>query len=414
MTSARAWFAGVLVVLVGAGATSAQSASPTLPVWPGHVEGGPVQVDALDVDADLLRSALAPAGASYVTAPSGKAITGRVQVAKRADAMAALVAHEPSLAITPRPMRGGGPTVDLDFHAASTRDVYQMLADVLRTNIVVVVPPTDLTLRVKRKPAGGVLAEVARATGAAIDQPARNVVVVRLASAPPTARLPTGGAKLRLAAREIVGGQLVELIRALDGPRSPADLLRDASVMCGAGLPVVLKLNEVATNTVLAIVAWTGGVNLRGPRCALPPLAPDPTPDLKLLATVARGRTRLAAVELAGRAYLVTPGGAWEVGDGWIVHRGPSEERQWRIDPGMDATAGAAWPVASPHPVRLAATVIDGRARQAIVEIDGGFRVWTQGRPVVTDDGERLDVIVAPGEVQVRGGTTLRLAPRAP
>ncbi|MBK7192251.1 MAG: hypothetical protein IPH80_07215 [Myxococcales bacterium] len=99
-----------------------------------------MQVDALDVDADLLRSALAPAGASYVTAPSGKAITGRVQVAKRADAMAALVAHEPSLAITPRPMRGGGPTVDLDFHAASTRDVYQMLADVLRTNIVVVVP----------------------------------------------------------------------------------------------------------------------------------------------------------------------------------------------------------------------------------------------------------------------------------
>ncbi len=265
--------------------------------------------------------------------------------------MAALVAHEPSLAITPRPMRGGGPTVDLDFHAASTRDVYQMLADVLRTNIVVVVPPTDLTLRVKRKPAGGVLAEVARATGA-----------------PP--RPPGGGAAGD--PRRRPGSPPPLAIRALDGPRSPADLLRDASVMCGAGLPVVLKLNEVATNTVLAIVAWTGGA-LRGPRARCRRWRRIRR-RIWLLATVARGRTRLAAVELAGRAYLVTPGGAWEVGDGWIVHRGPSEGGK-ADRPRQDATAGAAWPVGPPALRRRSSTAArasDRRDRRRVPGLDPG------------------------------------------
>lgn len=412
MRSSCASLIGLLVVALSPAVADAQPASAP-PTWPGHVDGGAVQVDALDVDADVLRAALVPAGAAYVTIPSGKTVTGRVRVAKRAHALAALIAHEPTLAVASRPMRGGGPRLDLEFTAAPTADLYRLLADVLRTNIVVLAPSTNLTIRARRKPAGGVLAEVARASGAAIDRPARNVVVVRPASAPPITRLPTGGATLRLAARQILAGHLVELIRALDGPRSPTDVLRDAALACGSGQPVDLSLKQVATATALGIVERIGAVNLRGPRCALPPLAQDPTVDLKLLATVERGGARLAAVELGGDAYLVAPGGAWSIGDAWIAHRGSGGERHWRLYPSLGATAGAAPGATPPRQARLAATVIDGRARLAIVELDGGFRVWTDGRPVVTDAGERLDVTVAPGEVQL-GATTLRLTPRVP
>lgn len=101
MRSSSASLIGLLLVALSPAVADAQPASPP-PTWPGHVDGGAVQVDALDVDADVLRAALVPAGAAYVTAPSGKTVTGRVRVAKRAHALAALIAHEPT-----RPSRRG-------------------------------------------------------------------------------------------------------------------------------------------------------------------------------------------------------------------------------------------------------------------------------------------------------------------
>jgi hypothetical protein len=411
MNSWRAWSVLAVMIATTAPPAWAQPAPAALPVWPGHVEGGAVAVDAQDVDGDLLRSVLAPASTSYVTTPTGAVVTGRVRVNTRAAALTALVAHAPALAVTPRPMRGVGRNVDLDFTAAPSHDLYRVLADVLRVNVVVTAPSTALDVRIQRRPAGGVLAEVARASGAAIDRPARNLFVVRAASASPMTALPTGGAKLRLDARKILAGHLVELIRVLDGPPAPAELLRDAAIMCGAGQPLELRLRQLPTTTALALVARVGGINLRAPRCALPPLPGDPTADLMLTATAARGRTRVAAVEVAGRAYHLAHGGAWTVGDAWIEHRGAQETRQWRLYP--SAMVGPP-PVRSARSPRLAATIIDGRTRLAIVEDAAGFRVWRADRPVVTDDGAVFTIAIVPGEVQVRDGPTLRLAPRTP
>lgn len=415
--SPRAGFAGLLVVMLCAAAASAQP-SPPLPVWPGHVEDAAVQVDALDVDGEVLRGVLAPK-TSIVAAPVTRRVSGRVHAKTRARALDALLALAPELAITPPTLRGGGPKVDLDFRAAPTADLYRLFADVLGTNIVVLTPSTDLTIQVKRKPAGGVLAAIAQAAGHALDRPASNLMVVRAATAPATPRLPTGGARLRVDARQIAAGHLIALIRAFEPPPSAADLLRDASLACNGGKTIDLRLTKLATTTALAVTAIAGGVNPRGPRCALPPLPPGPTVDLTLLATARLGTRRLAAVERATRAYLVTHGtDGWGIGDGWIEHGG----RTWQLYPSMFADEPSVPPVAAPlsrtlrSRVRVAVIIVDGAARIAIVEVGGAWQVWHQGKLVRLSSDELFEVMVAPGEVRVRGDATeaLRLAPRTP
>jgi hypothetical protein len=421
----RAGFAGFVAVLVCAAIAAAQPAKPPpqaielrlLPVWAGHVEGGAVQVHAVDVDAEVLRGVLA-ARMAYVTLPTDKRISGRIAVKTRAQALAALVTLEPSLAITSRPMRGGGVNVDLDLRGASTRDLYRLFADVLRTNIVGLAPDAKVTVRVKRKPAGGVLAEIARVAGVAIDRPASNLIVIRPADAPRTPRLAAGGATLRLDARQIHAGHLVELIRQLDGPRSAVDVLRDAALMCSGGHVIDLRLTKIATRTALAAVELAGGADLRGPRCALPPLPPGATVDLRLLATVERGGQRLAAVERAGKVAVIVDGaGGWRVADSWIEHVTERDRRAWQLDPATFAEESIAMSlgpaVAEPLsiPLRLAATVIDGRERYAIVEFEGKSQVLVEGKLQRVGNGQWIEVQVQPGRADlVADGFSLRLS----
>lgn len=417
MRSSRAWLIGLVAVATAPAVSRAQPAAPppTLPVWPGHVEGGAVQVDALDVDADALRAVLAPARLGYVIVTTPRLVSGRVRVAKRAAALAAMIAHEPALAIAPRSMRGGGAKVSFDFRGAPTRDLYRVLAQVLNANVVALAPSVDVTIRVHGQPAKGVLAETARVTGAVIDRPARGVMVVRPAGAPPTPRLPTGGGALRLVAREVAPGRLVAAVAALDGPPAQGS----AAPACGGGgQPVELRLTDVATNTAVALIGLAGQVDAGAPRCALPPLTQAPTPAMRLVATLARGATRVAVVELGGASAMITAGvDGWEIGDGWASRGGPDADATWRVYGDLEATTATATPPAR-RGTRLAATVIDGATRLAIVEVDGQFQTWIEGRgeshalhPSIAPPAA---FTVAPGEVQIQGGATLRLAPRAP
>ena len=418
MRSSCAWLIGLLAVATAPGVSRAQppaAAGPALPVWPGHVESGAVQVDALDVDADALRAVLAPARLGYIIVTTPRLVSGRVRVAKRAAALAAMIAHEPALAIAPRPLRGGGAKVSFDFRGAPTRDLYRVLAQVLNANVVALAPSVDVTIRVHGQPAKGVLAETARVTGAVIDRPARGVMVVRPAGAPPTPRLPTGGGRLRLVARGVAPGRLVAAVAALDGPPAQSG----AAPACGGGQPVELRLTDVATNTAVALIGLAGQVDTGAPRCALPPLAQAPTPAMRLVATLARGATRVAVVELGGAAAMVTAGvDGWEIGDGWASRGGPDADATWRVYGDLEATATATATPPARRGTRLAAPVIDGATRVAIVEVDGQFQTWIEGRAeshaLHLSSAPPAAFTVAPGEVQIQGGATLRLAPRAP
>ncbi len=386
-----------------------------LPVWSGHVEGGAVQVHALDADAEALRKVLAPR-AQLVALPVARRISGRIAVKKRAAALDALLALEPALTTSNRPMRGGT-HVDLDFHAASTVDLYRLFASIMRTNIVVLAPASKLTVRVKRAGVSGVLAEVARVSGAELDRPAPNLIVVRAASEPRVPFMAASGARLSLDARQIHAGILVALIRALDGPRPPAELLRDASLVCNGGKAIDLRLTKVAGSVALSVIALAGGADLRGPRCALPPLPPGTDlGTLRLAGVVERGTRRMAAVEVTGKGAFLLDGSdpAWTIGSSWIDHRstdphGVDQRVAFQLHPGLDPIGD---PVAPPDPgPRLAATVIDGRERVAIVELRGWAQIWTQGRPVPLD-GDMVDFTIEPGKVTLRDGRVLQLTPR--
>lgn len=429
MSSRHPGFAAFVIVLAGGAAAAAQPGPPrvgpgsvvdlsSLPVWPGHVEGGEVQVHAADVDGEVLRAMLATRGAAWVAAPVAKQVSGRVAVTKRAAALAALTAAEPVLATrTPR-WRGAGVTIDLDFRAAGTADLFRLFADLLRVNVVDLTPSAQVTLRVRRAPAVGVMAEVAAVAGFALDRPAPRLIVVR-----PTTRgrvvkamLSRRGAALGLRARGIAAGQLVALVRALDGPRSTAELLRDASLFCGGGNVIDLRLTKVPTSTAVDLIALAGDLNLRGPACGLSRLAPDVDPrQLTLLATVTRGRRRLAAVQL-GRtvAYLDHDDAAWDVGDGFATHVDPTGELSLQLA-GPATAWGEAPGITASTVIRLAATFVDDAGSAAVVEVDGAYRVWTSQRPLLVDDlGGVATIEIAPGEVRITGALhkTLRLQAR--
>lgn len=427
----------VIALLVGtAAAQPARAPAPApaperfdvrlLPVWPGQVDGGAVQVHALQVSGEVLRGALAGKDWAFVAGATDRRVSGRVSVRRRRDALPALVAGEPALGLAAEPMRGRGPNVDLDVRGVSSRDVFRLLADVMRVNLVVRVPDRDVTVRVKRRPAGGVLAALARWLGAVLDRPAPNLIVVRPAGEPATPRLPTGGATLRLQAQDTRAGHLVELLRQLDGAPTADQLARRNG--CAPGATLDLRLPRASTRTAHAVIELLGGVAPDAARCALPPLpaiAGATSTDLHLLALAARGTTRVAAVEYRSEVFVIRHGvDRWKIdadhiertdaaGD-LVMFSFESDALGGLPDPWILPSLGPPRPGHDHIPLRLAATIIDGRDRLAIVEIRNQWQVWRQGRQRVGsgDLTTWIDLEVSPGELRVRGvATPYTLAP---
>jgi hypothetical protein len=388
----------------------------SLPTWPGHVARGKVLVHAADVDGEALRSALADAGAAWLVTPADTQVTGRVAVKTRAAAMTALAAFEPALAVTRPRLRGGGPNVDLDFHGAPTDDLFRLLADVQRINVVSLAPPQKVTVRVKRTPAGAVLAETVRVAGLAMDKPAPNIIVIRPATSPAIDKLDRPGLSslaaagarrrtpalppLTLAARQIHAAHLLALVTALDPP-APPDLSKPLVAFCDGGDKVDLRLSKVKTAHARALIAIAGDVRVGGD-CYLPPLAAGADPrKMTLLATVTRGDRKLAAVEHAGKvAFIDDADAGWTVGRDWIAY----EDARGNVTTPLYPTAFVPPPVLPPgnRAPRLAATIIDARVRRAVVEIDGAFQVWEQGRLVHLGD-DVLMIEIEPGALRVIG-----------
>lgn len=377
-----------------------------LPPWPGHAATGAVTVHAVDADGEALRGALMAREAAWVVAPVDRRVTGRVTAKDRKAALAALVAHEPALAITLARLRTGGRlSVDLDFRRAPTRDLFRLFADVMRTNIVVLAPSSELTIRVRRVAAAATLAEIVRAAGLAMDRPASNVIVVRPSSSARVRRLPSGGGALDLDTRAAPAAHVLELVRLLDGPGSP-----DAAAGCTPGDPIDLRLKRVATKTAASLVALAGNVSTTAPRCALPPLTGriDPT-KLRLVAVVARGRTRVALVEVDGQGLRHLEDRApWRIGAGFATFDDATDEHSLQLHPG-----GLTGPLPSPAPptLRLAATIIDGDTRLALVDVDGVAHLWDDRRPIRIRDAWSTISITA-GEVRIGTDEILQLAPR--
>lgn len=377
-----------------------------LPPWPGHAATGAVTVHAVDADGEALRGALVARDVAWVTTPVERRVTGRVTAKDRKAALAALVAHEPALAFTPsRLRRGGRLTVDLDFRRAPTRDLFRLFADVMRMNIVVLAPSSDLTIRVRRVAAATVLAEIVRAAGLAMDRPASNVIVVREASRARVRRLPTGGGALTLDTRAAPAGYVLALLQQLELVDSVDD-----GASCTPGDAIDLRLRRVATKTAAALVALVGNVTTTAPRCTLTELTGRVDPaKVRLLAVVARGGTRLALVDVDGQGvrYIVDRA-PWRIGESFASFEDASGTHSVQLHPGGLTDSPA--PSTAPS-LRLAATIIDGDSRLALVDVDGVPHIWDASRPVrVRDDWATISI--APGEVRIGDDEVLQLAPR--
>jgi hypothetical protein len=360
-----------------------------------------VQVYAADIDVDSLRVSINPRREQWIVLPSDRRITGHIAAPTREAAYAGLLAADPSVA-PPRPtLRGGGATVDLDFASASGTDLFRLLADVTRTNIVLRTTPPEFTIRVRRAGAIGVMNEMVRVAGLVLDRPAPNVIVVRTPAQPTMPKLSARGPKVALDTRNIRAGHALALLAALErSPDAALDLSAAATAAaCDGGERLTLRVRKVPRDGVRELVAALGDVSLRGPACSLAPVRPADSGQLELVAVASLGTKRMAVGMVGDRALLIDGADpAWDVGDSYVTYQSDAiDARHAHMYPPfgpLDATPDAL------DGARLALVVIDDNARppdaktRAVIEV-GGDRHWVSGNADVPEGMHAIASVVA-------------------
>jgi len=352
----------------------------SLPAWPGDAEGGTVVVHAADVDADSLRSALAPKGEQWILAPSDERVSGRIVARSRDAAWAGARQTVAAFATSPVRLRGGGVNVDLDFVNVDVGDVFRLLADVSRTNVVMRAPPAKVNLRVKRAGAIAVMNEVARVSVMSIDKPAKNVIVVSAAGQGAVPRLAASGPKVRLDARGAHAGDVLALVQRFEPPRrdQTPTLPGDPAMTCERGEVVQLRLREIARDTARGLVGMLGGVDATQGGCGVRPVEAADVATLELVATVSVGTRRLGLGKVGADAVVIDDADPqWEVGESYVAYQpasGDPQAVQLYPPPGAPPPPSA---TSTLDQARLALTVVDGPRSVAVIELDGEtYRVY--------------------------------------
>jgi hypothetical protein len=232
---------------------------PEIPVAAGGKPGEPVELFAIDVPTAHLIMAVSDDRTWHLAPAVTTKITGHLAAPSRAAAAAALGAAEST------PPKGKGPSVDLQFAAAPQHDLFNLLGDILRTNLVVPgdLPPVDIVAR--RIPADAVVGELAKLDGRTIVRHA-NVSYLLPAGAKlePLPKV-SGSAKVTLMVRDATAADVMAALRAV------------APVTVGAcgTQKITFYLRDVKLAEALRAIAVAGGVPLEpSDRC---PIADEPT-----------------------------------------------------------------------------------------------------------------------------------------
>jgi hypothetical protein len=356
----------------------------TLEVWPGNVDGGAVTVAAADVDGEVLRRVLVPAAIEIITVRHDGLLTGKAS-GSRVGVLSALTAKDPALKLGARVKLGGKPAVSVDFVGVESGDLFRLLGDAMKTNIVDVAPPSKLTVSAKDAGAAKLLDAVVKVAGLVTEKAASNVTVVRAKSQPKVGKLPAKGAKIDLDVHGARAGDVLGLIAAATGAKAP-------SGACTGGDAITLRLHAVASGAATKLVEKIAGDG-KATACALAPIGDRDATELRLVAIATSGSKRFGVAMDGDDAVLVENPGDTTLADDASADR-PADE---------DPFAGA----------RLAATVAG--LDVAIVEVDGRFRAIAKAAGGPTGAGL---VSVGVGEITVQdaAGTTrvMKLETRAP
>ncbi|HVV88498.1 MAG TPA: hypothetical protein VHE35_35890, partial [Kofleriaceae bacterium] len=368
----------------------------------GRAHGGPIVVDAADVDLDRLRHALAAAASlDYVEASAaGERLTGHLGPASAADVTALLASGAVGPALRPVKRKGSGPTIDLDFVGAPRDDLFRLLADVLRTNLVVAAPAAQtIDVRVRRLPAAQLVELAATRLGLTATRHG-NLRWLRTADAPALDRkllARKGPAKVSIDAVGARAGEVYALLTALGAGAGGA--------ACEAGPPLTFRLHDAPLGAVLAVTAALSGQPPQAGTACAADARLDDVRDAAIHAIAAIGVRRAAAFGAPRGVVFVRPGDPLgggrvkEIGDGFVgvdlasqaagtaislplhpTELGPSWEADAPADPPADAPAIGEGPRRNLEQAlaggRLAATVLTDRGPLAIFELpEGGWFV---------------------------------------
>jgi len=232
---------------------------PEIPVAAGGKPDVPVELFAIDVPAANLIMAVSDERSWYLAPAVTTKITGHLVTTSRAAAAAALGAPDQPLP------KGKGPSVDLQFTAAPQHDLFNLLGDVLRTNLVVPgdLPPVDIVAR--RIPADAVVAELAKLDGRTLVRHANVSYFLPTGTKLEPVPKVSGSAKVTLMLRNATATDAMAALRAV----APLSL-----GACGTQ-KITFYIRDVKLAEAARAIAVAGGVPLEpSDRC---PVAPEPT-----------------------------------------------------------------------------------------------------------------------------------------
>ncbi|HEU0032357.1 MAG TPA: hypothetical protein VFQ53_17115 [Kofleriaceae bacterium] len=268
----------------------------TLDVLPVPSAGRPgPETELYAVDAPAGQLVLLLAKPPLLARSNAVKITGRL-VASQGDVLAA-IGSLATLDLAPPKLHGSGPTVDLAFTAAPQRDLFTLLGDVLRVNIVVApgdLPDVDLV--VKRVPAGAVLDALVRFDDRVALRSSNTIYVVPKGSKLPPLRPVPGHDKISLRMRDGNARVATHAIAAVTAfPAYACD-----------SEPFMLALRQTSAGEAARAIEVASGATLGADDSC--PLDATSAPDLAtatLLATVRTTTKRAAVIRDAGSKLLV-------------------------------------------------------------------------------------------------------------
>lgn len=351
--------------------------------------GDTITVHAADADGNALRMLLVGRKGRLLTpAVDGVSVTGRVSAASVDDARAALIAAYPALAPVAEPAfaTSRSTRIDLRFARANAVDLFRILADVYDKNIVVVAEDLpDVSVAVRAVPVNSFLDAYAAVLGARIDRNKYAWFVRRPDDpAPDDALLNIAGPKITVRTKGARAGEVAALVNVLHPSKARAP--------CDKGPQMELTVKRAPAGTALAAASARAGVAMLdgGPSpCQALPLEASPDASGTLVAIAVHRKRTVALFRIGSRvAYVegettLTDGtdvrvlGSMVKVAGKDVYLYPEwlEDDTTRVD---DATIAKS---------RLAATIVDGENRHAIIELPSG-------EPAVLSTNRRLDARV--------------------
>jgi hypothetical protein len=282
---------------------------PVIPV-PVDAKGPGPDVEAYMVDANLdaVLLWLWPRDTTALMLTHGGKVTGSLVARSQRVAVDAYAKHLGLELKPPALSRARSATVEFYLAEAPALDLFRVMADVLRVNIIVPGEPPKLNVRARKIPAAALVDAEAAVLGRVAIRQGNTIYVI-----PTTMKLPlrpkASNVVIDLDVKEGTVGQAVTAIRALTPfPFSGCSTTK---------LTVRLRKTSVA-EAARALGVMSGAPLEPGDACAPTDTAEIDTATVHLVAVARTGTRRVAIVERAGKTLVVRPSATIEIGAGYV------------------------------------------------------------------------------------------------